>query len=341
MPSFNKDAVKRGAAAIREANESSGSGDYKAYLPSIYWKDDGDEHFVLILNPIDEIPCVEFHPFIVVEGVKYGLSTIARTDSAIGERTDPIQDQWDYKPRKTNLMIAVELEPSFKEVDGRKRPDGFEVAVNEFERRVRGDDGELTDERESVVAPVIGLIAQSAFNFGNVIESYDGSEGPIHKTPLKIKKVGKKTNTTFTVNGYENVDIDLSALIDNIDQVSYIKNAEPLLEAIKGQSDLEAAHTIGEFVLDLKLEELADDDNYAEILEQITKPNPWAKDDKKDKDKAPARPARERRSSRVSKPDTSEAETSEPEEKPKAEPKVDRSSPAKERLAKLRDKAAA
>jgi hypothetical protein len=336
MPNFNRDALKTGAAAIREANESNGGGgDFKPYLPSIFWKDDGDEHFVLILNPIDEIPCVDFHPFIVVEEVKYGLSTIARTDSAIGERTDAIQDKWAYKPRKTNLMIAVELEATFKDVEGRKRPAGFEVKVNEFERRIRDEkSGELTEEREAVVAPAIGLIAQSAFNFGNKLESYDGSEGPIHKTALKIKKIGKKTNTDFTVVGYENVDIDLSNLVDFIDNVSYIQKPETLVESIDGLDDFEAAAAIGSYVLDLKLEELADEANYEEILAQITKPNPWAKDDKKDEKAArPARPAQRRQ--RTEKPSAEVEPEVDADVTP--EPEVTRTSDAKERLAKLRN----
>ena len=350
MPNFNPDALKKGKEAIREANESRGNGNFKPFLPSIYWKDDGDEHYVLILNPIDDIPRVEFHPFIEVEGSDFPHQVMARTDPSIGERNDPIQDKWAYKPRLTNLAIAVELEPTFKDVGGRQKPAGFEVKVREFERKIRDDEGNATDEREEVTAPCVGLISQSPFNFGNQLESYDNGEGPIHATALKIKRIGKKSNVTYQIVGYEGVEVDLTNLIDYIDQVSYIDEPDALLEQIEGLSDEDAAIVIGHYLLFAKLNEFADPEVYDEILEQITRPSRYGEKETKGKGKtARASKPSQRRSRRTAEADDAGDDTSaaepeaEPEEKPvarrrKAAEPVSKASSAAERLAELRKK---
>lgn len=326
MPNFNRDALKRGSEAIREATESRGQGgNFKPFLPSIYWKNDGDEHILLILNPIEDIPRVEFHPFIEVEGQGFPLQTMARTDPAIGESIDPIQTQWKYKPRLTNLAVAVELEATYETKNGRQRPVGFTVKTRDFTRRVRDEDGELTEEREDVSAPSLGLIAQSPYNFGNQLSSYDATEGPIHRTALKIKRLGKDNNVTYQVVGYEDTPVDLTPLIEGVEFISYIQKPEELLGAIDGQTDEEAAVTIGSYVLDLKLDEFSDPDLYNEIFGQITRPSRFG-------EKEAAKTA-----TRQAKPKGKSSASVEKTEEPVAEePKVTKASSAKERLEALR-----
>lgn len=270
MP-IDRSKMRRGSEAIDKANADRGKGNFKPFLPAIFWKDDGDEHYVLILNPIEDIPQVDFHPFVDL-GDKIPHQIIARTDPIIGERKDPIEEDWQYKPRLTNLAIAAVLEPVTKIVNGREKPVGFEVATNTFERRIRNDAGELTEEKEEVTAPVVGLISQSPINFFNQLRQYDATENEIHSTPLKITRLGKK-DVTYTVVGYENAALDHSNLLDYAENISYLKDPEALLESLEGLEDSDACVVIGEHLLDLKIDELADDENYQELYEAITEPS--------------------------------------------------------------------
>lgn len=359
MPDF-----RRGTAAIAEAAERGEGRSFRPWLQDIYWSDDGDFKYVLFLNEIEEIPTVQFHGFLDL-GDSGNAKLIARTDEAIGERKDPIEEEWQYPPRATSLAIAVELEPTFKVVNGRERPSGFAVATREYKRKIRDDDGEATDEKEEVVAPVVGLVAQSPSNFFNVLASFDAKDGPIHQTPIKITRVGKKTETTYSVQGYLDLPVDLTNLVEYIDGVSYIgDDLGDLFDEIENADLEEAALIIGTFLLNKRLDELANAEVYDEIHAQIASPYKYAKDKSKGKKTTTrqARPSQRRtRPAPVEEPEATpepepEAETAdepEAEAKPKttrtrrtsraaAKPKgATKESPKEDRMAELRAKAAA
>jgi hypothetical protein len=347
MPDF-----RRGAAAIQAANESAKSGgkDYKPFLPNIYWKNDGDLSYIWILNPVEDIPLVKFHSFVELPEGRFD-QVIARNDAAIGERVDPLEERWKYPPKDTNLCVAVELEPIVEMVDGYARPRGFQVKTVEFERRIRDDEGELTDERETVEAPKIGLIAQSPNNFFNHLSAFDATDGPVHKTPFKVTRMGERTNTEYSILGYVDMPLDMTNLFEWIDQVSFAQDTD-LLDQIEDLDDAEAAVVIGNVILDKRLEELCEVDHYNEVLGQVDKVYRYAK--KEDKEKAtkadrPARPS-QRRGRRTEAEPVAEV-TPEPEAKetpkdtkPRARrrsqaEKTTKTSPVEERLAKLRAKA--
>ncbi len=275
MPDF-----RRGADAIAEAQKKAkaGGGNFQAFTPEFFWKD-GDEKFLLFLNPLSDIPTADVISFIPVsakkaDGEKYTRyeRVIARTDPVIGDDHDGMVDDWDGKPRATCIAAAVELEPTYTEVKGRKRPNGFSVKTREFDRRIRDEDGELTDEYETVVAPEVALIHASPNNFFNVVTSYDENDAPIEDTPLKITRVGGDQNTVYTVTGYPELsEVDLSALVDNIDNVNYLySDIEDILKGIDGLEEAEAAQFIGAALLDKRLDELVDGDRHERLLGGIT-----------------------------------------------------------------------
>jgi hypothetical protein len=359
MPDF-----RRGAEAISAAQKkSTGGGDFKPFTPEFFWKDK-DEKYLLILNPIQYIPTAEVISFIPVEGKKADGEkftrferVIARTDAVIGEDSDPMVDEWDGKPRDTSIAVAVELEATYEEVKGRKRPNGFVVKTREFERRIRDEDGELTDEYEDVIAPEVAIIHASPHNFFNVVTSYDETEAPIEETPVKITRVGSDTNTVYRIDGYPDQEVDLTPLIDNIENVYYLNSElEDLIEAIdNAESDAEAASLIGAAMLDKRLDELVDEDRYNELYEGITSTLDKFGGKKKGKTRKSKteRPARrsQRRSSKDDDASTDEApaeETPEPEaeaeEKPKRRTRAKKSesteaAPADDRVAELRRRA--
>jgi len=300
MPNF-----RRGAEAIAKAAEkSSGGGSFKPFTPSMFWANHDDSKYLLFLNPLSEIPEVDMIGFLPQKGKKsngdefvYYEQTIARTDPCLDNprSTDPLVEKWDASPKRTCVAVAVELEPTVEEVNGRNRPTGFAVKTTSYDRRIRDEEGELTDEYETVEAPVIGFVTQSPHNFFNVVTSFDNNEGPIESTALKITRVGKDSSTTYTVNGYLDQTIDLYGLVDCTDGISYLTNEEreELFDSIVDLSDEEASLVIGEFMLDKRLDELADDDRYNELAEGVT-----ASLDKfggkSKKNKGAAKPARER-----------------------------------------------
>lgn len=276
MP-IDRSKMRRGAEAIDKANEAINSErtDWKPFLSSIYWGDDQDEHYLLILNPLEEIPEVDFHKFVDIgDGMPHQI--IARTDPIIGERVDPIERDWKYKVGLANLAIGVLLEPVTEvDADGRIKPTGFKVATRTFDRKIRDDEGETTEETEEVTVPEVGFIAQSPYNFFNQLRSFDASTAAIHTTPLKIKRLGKK-DVTYSVEGFHYLPkdaLDLTDLLEYIENVAYLQDPEGLLEAIADLDDREAAVVIGNTLLDHKIDELGDADNYNELYEAITEPS--------------------------------------------------------------------
>lgn len=325
MPNFDRDALRKGAKAIDEALESRGNGEFRPFLGNIFWSTDKESKYLLFLNPIEEIPQVEYHPYIDL-GDNVPHSIMARTDKSIGERTDPIHEEWNYKPRLTNLAVAVELEATTKLVNGREKPAGFEVAVRSFERKVRDDDGEDTGETEEVFVPLVGLVAQSPFNFFNALRSFDAEEDPLHTTPIKVTRLGQKENVNYQVAGYAGLDLDLTNLFECVGNMSYMGDDAPSLEDLDSE---EACTTIGDYLLYKRINELADEELYNEILGGITKPAKFG-DTKKEKGKSTRRPKQSQRRQAT--------ETEEPAEVPAEE--VTKESPADKRLAKLHERAA-
>lgn len=322
MPDF-----RRGAQAIADAQaKAKSSGSFQPFAPQIFWTDpakneEDSKKYVLFLNPMLDIPTVEYIGYIPQQrkkgnGEKFTSyeSVIARTDPAIGESSDPMVDEWDAQPRDTSLAVAVLLEPVLEERNGRKRAVGFEVATTSFERRVRDDEGELTEETEEVEAPVIGFVAQSPHNFFNLITSFDADTAPIESCPLLIKRLDTKT---YAVEGeaFIDMDVDLEGLVACIDNLSYLgDDVDDLLDAIDGQDDKDAALTIGAFLLDKRLEELCDEERYNKLLDGITETlNKFGSKGGGGKSKGSSRKERpQRRSSRRSR-NTEPEETPEPE----------------------------
>jgi hypothetical protein len=334
--------MRRGAEAIEAANEaaSSGGGTFTPFLSSIFWGGDGDERTILILNPMEEIPQVDFHPFIEV-GDGRPHSVIVRTDPLIGESVDPIQKTWLYKPRLTNLAVALELEVVTEEdAKGREKPVGFRAATRTFERTILDDDGKPTDEKEEVTVPCVGIVAQSPINFFNQLRMIDASEAEINTLPIKVTRVGKK-DVSYNFKTYENIKPDLTDLFEFIGDVSYLGDqAEPLMERLASiEDDTDAAAEIGRVLLDLYIDEKADDEAYEELFNQITEPSRFpeksSKGAKKEKAERPARQS-QRRARTEPVEETDEA----PEETPvarrrSADESTSKASARQERLARL------
>ncbi len=358
--------VRRGAAAILEAAEQGGGGDFAPWLPALFWKEDGEDRYVLFLNEIDEIPTFKMVQFIPVNEGKGFRETVAKTDPGwdeLKESSDAFEKKWDARPVERSVAIAVELEPVIEVVNNRRKARSFEVKTFEFERTIYDEDGEATDEKEEVTAPVVGYIAQSPNNFFNVVARYNADEAPIETTPLKITRIGKDTSTTYAVTGYEDLPLDLTNLVEYVENINYLgDDSEEVLGWFADEDDpFTAANKLGELLLEKRITELLDPERYDALLEGVTESmdkfgNKKSKGKGKGKSERPAKTS-QRRSRRDEEPegddgDDSGDEPEEREEKPaarKAAPKAKAKASAKakrgasgpDRMAALKERAAA
>jgi hypothetical protein len=272
MPQF-----RRGAAEIEKSTQRKSGGSFK-FAPSIYWSDDKEVKYLHFLNAIEDIPRLEMINFIPIknsegERVAFG-SVISRADPCFGDdavNPDPLVDKWDAPVKDSNLFVAVELEPVMEEKRGRQKPVGFRIKMVEFERRIRNEAGELTDDTETVTAPAYGFIQESASNFGAVLGSHDASEFPIEEWPIKIQRIGKSTDTKYTVGGYEDMEVDFTPFVENLEGITYLSDViDDVKEAVEGMDPKDAAKAVGSVLLEARLNELADEERYNRLADGVT-----------------------------------------------------------------------
>lgn len=258
MPNFRK------GLAPEESRESKGSGQFPGFVRSIQWTKDKEEKFIVFLNPASEIPTVELHTFIPVGTWKSGKPRfdefISRTDPGIGESSDDLTDRLGRKASKRDIAVAVELEPTYTTVNGRKRPTGFAVKTETFERRVEGGG------TEEVEAPVIGPVVQARKNFFGWVASFDAATNPIEDTPLQVIRRGKDQDTVYDFTPFMDQEIDYSNLIEFAGNINYLRDEELDLSG----DPKEAALRIGKAMLDKRLDELSDGDRYERLVTPIT-----------------------------------------------------------------------
>jgi hypothetical protein len=287
--------MQKGAEAIKAAAESKGGGgnSFRPFTPEVKWKN-GDEKFIIFLNKLEDIPLLSIHEWIKVGTRKFGDKEfddfyfgIARTDPVIGEDVDPLAQKGSV-PTKRNLAVAVELEPIMKKnAAGRERPAGFRVATSSYTRKT--DDG-----TEEVTVPVVGIVTQSAGNFFNLLREYDEGVDPIENLPFQIKRSGGDKDTKYIFTPYADQPVDFGPLVENIEGLSYLTHDEErwneLQEFLSEADEREAALAIGTALLERRINELADDELFAQT-EHLTEIKP--KYGNNDNGKKPDRPARQ------------------------------------------------
>ena len=274
MPKYQP---RRGLGAVEQAANRKGGSKIKGFAPEIRWRDDGEKKYILVLSNFENddanaVVVADLHEFIPVgNGEKSNGDTYTRYESFIS-RKDPIagsegyddlEDRLGNKPRTRCIGVALELEPEFNVVNGRKRPVGFTVKTDTFTRKT--DDG-----TEEVGQPAIGLIVQSAFLVWSPLGSLDESQGPLSQLPIEVTRRGKDVNSRYDFVPYMDLPVDLSGLFENLDGITYIGDE---LEGVKGdiiaKGDIEAAQLVGQILVDKRLSELSDKARYEELVTPI------------------------------------------------------------------------
>lgn len=251
-------------------SQSGGAKNFTAFCPEIKWVDDREEKFIAFLNRPEDIPTVALHTFVPVgeatskAGKQYTKyeSFIDRSDPGVGESSDELTDRLGHRAQQRSLAVAVELEPTYTTVNGRKRPNGFQVKTETYTRKT--EDGGT----EEVTAPVVGMIVQSPRNFFGWVGSFHESTAPIEETPLQVIRRGKDASTAYDFTPFLDQPIDYTNLFENIENVSYLRDE---LEGtdLAGNS-LDVALAIGERFLDKRLTELSDKERYDRLVAPIT-----------------------------------------------------------------------
>jgi len=269
MPKFEP---RRGFAAIEEAATIKKGGNFRPFVPEISWREDNEKKYILVLTPLSEVITLDVHEWVPVgQGEKANGDTytkyeafISRKDGSIGEDYDDLEDRLNRKPRTRHIGVAVELEPIFETVKGRQRPKGFTVKTDTYTRKT--EDGE-----EEVTQPVIGLIVQSALLMWSSLGSLDASQGPLSALPIEVTRRGKDRNTRYDFVPFVDAPVDLSAVVDHVDGISYLKEnlADVIAAAEAADDEVGAAQGVAMTLLDLRMVELRDKDRYDELVSPI------------------------------------------------------------------------
>lgn len=265
---------RRGTAAIEEAANRKGGGGFRPFAPEVRWQNDNEKKFVLILTPPNEVGTFDLHEWIPVgKGEKANGETytryesfLSRKDPCIGEDYDKISDDLDQPPKTRCMGIAVELEPVVENVKGRLRPTSFTVKTDTYTRNT--DDGAV-----EVTQPEIGLIVQSAYLMWAPLASYDESaQGPLTELPLEVTRQGTDANTRYNFVPFPGLPVDLTAVIEYADGISYLEDdiADVVAAMSAADNDLGAAQAVAEALFNKRLAELADGDRYNELVGPIT-----------------------------------------------------------------------
>lgn len=327
---------RRGVAAVEEAAEARGGSGFRSFVPSVKWKDDGESKFILVVTPPDEVGTFDLHEWIPTgtgekaDGETYQKydSFLSRKDPFVGEDYDRISDDLGRASKTRCVGVAVELEPVFEVVKGRKKPVSFTAKTDTYTRNT--DDGE-----EEITQPLIGLVIQSSQLVWSPFVSIDQSQGPLTELPLEVIRRGTDRNTRYDIQGFSEKEVDLSPVADFVDGISFLaEDLEELLAAIEAtEDDLGATQAVAEAIFNKWLTEMADGERYEELTKDITDlPEPFGKKKAKATSKRNSRPAR--RSPRSKKEDAPVAEEngSEPEATEEAPAKQDRFAELKARV---------
>lgn len=253
----------------QESQKNQGSNPFPTFVREIQWREDKEEKFIAFLNRADDIPTVELHSFVPVgtgtskAGKPYTRyeQFIDRRDPAIGDDSDDLTDRLSHKAQLRTIGVAVELEPTYAQVNGRRRPTGFEVKTETYSRKT--ENGGV----EEVEAPCIGIITQSPNNFYGWVGSFNESTAPIEETPLQVVRQGKDANTQYNFVPYLDQPIDYGNLFESIDGVAYLRGE--LDDVDMNGEPVDVACSIGAVMLNKRLNELADGERYERLVTPI------------------------------------------------------------------------
>lgn len=206
MPNFRK-----GGAAIlhNPAPPYSSSPDGSPRPQFIQWAQD-EKKFIQFITPLEEIPRVKMHQFIITgardDGSLIYNDFVSRRDAGLDgeEGYDPIWTRFDMPPRDRCVAAAIALEPK-RDSDGKIA--GWNVATK--------------NTRKGDAVPEIGLITQHPSNFFSWLATFESDTGSaIQDCVFSVTRRGEKISTRyeFIKTDFPPVDIkEYSEFIPDVD----------------------------------------------------------------------------------------------------------------------------
>lgn len=273
--------IRKGLAAVLEAAENPGGGDFKPFCPEIRWKAD-DEKIILILTDFEDLQEYNIHEWIEtgkreVNGEQksdFGFF-ISRKDPSIGEKYDDLEDRLGQSPRRRFLGVGVELDPIVETKGGKKKVVGLEIATGVYESK--GEDGETTE----VEYPRLGIISLSSSNFWGWLANFQQKHDSVNEVPFEVTRTGAGTDTSYNFVHMSGIPVDLSVLFETISGVSYLTENEEDFEEVMAEAEdlfdnedgaivgLPAAMTVANYLLAKRIEELSDAERYSRLVAPI------------------------------------------------------------------------
>lgn len=203
MPNF-----RRGGAAIlhNPPTESQTSNGPRPQF--IQWNQD-EKKFIQFITPLEEIPRVKMHQFIITgsrdDGSPIYNDFVSRRDAGIDGESgyDPIWTRFDIVPRDRCVAAAAALTP---QRDSEGKISGWEVATK------------TTRKGDSI--PEIGLIIQHPANFFSWLATFESDTGgSIENNIFSVTRRGEKISTRYEFINTSMPPVDLSEYADRIPDI--------------------------------------------------------------------------------------------------------------------------
>jgi hypothetical protein len=212
MPNFRK-----GGAAILSSNTPTNNN--STPRPQfVQWAQE-EKKFVQFITPLEDIPRVKMHQFIITgqreDGSFIYNDFVSRRDSALDgpDGYDPIWTRFDLVPKDRCIAAAAVLNP----VRTGDKITGWTVAQKSTKK---GD-----------VVPDIGLIVQHPGNFFSWLATFESDTGgSIENCVFSITRRGEKVNTRYDFIKTDVPSIDLS------DYASAIPDIDEYLTALSDEN---------------------------------------------------------------------------------------------------------
>lgn len=270
-----KPVVRKGLAAIEEAAQRKGSGEFKPFCPNISWSSE-EEKTILILTELSELQEYAIH-----EWIKVGSHTnndgevkpdydffLSRKDPSIGEAYDEIESRLGSQPRLRFVGVAVELVPVTEAGRGGKSEVvGWEVATDTYTKK------DEDDEEVEVEYPCLGVISLSSSNFWGWLGNFQ-KKAEVTETPMSVTRKGGDKDTRYDFIPLMGQEVDLSAIVELADGMSFIRETDDfddvMGEAESSEDVAVGAGIVADYLLATRIAELSDGERYHAVVPTIT-----------------------------------------------------------------------
>ncbi len=298
---------RRGAEAVQAATQGGGSGKFKP----IFKFESGETKYLQFLMPMDDIPTVLMHQFIIVghreDGSPKYERFISRRDPALDgpEGYDELIDRFGSNPSQRSIAVAVELEPVYKQQGTKKVLEGFDIVEREY----------TTADDETKIVPNVALVIESPYTLYGHLSAYSDLKN-IEDVIFAIKTSGKGKDKQYTLmEAGDALDFgdELDEFLEEIDFDGWLEDIADEDFMREKISDLPDGFVVNKYAKGKKGAAKADSEESEKkparstrtkrtsVREEVEEPAAEAEDAAEEAGDEPAEPVRKRRFSELRK----------------------------------------